>query len=142
MTRDHEGPFPEEDESTTARLRPKGAFVLAVHDSSADFVGLWMALEGEFIVHQATTPFEALERLSGAPLACIVCVVGGSIRAEDFFDLVVRISADQARRIVFIGPVADLRSELLQRSGCNSLSLPVQPEELLVLVRAVSATKG
>ena len=128
----------EEEGASTARGRNAGVQVLAVHDPSMDLAPLWMAIAGEFLFHEATSSYDALERLSGAPLACIVCVCGGSIRAQDFWDFVVRLSLEASRRIVFIGQPENLSEEFLKRTGCHWLPMPVQPEELLALVRAVS----
>jgi len=130
--------FPSEEASTTARMKPHGVFVLVVHDPATSGVGIWDSLEEEYIVRDATTAFEALEWLSGTALACIVCVLGATIRGEDFFDLVSRISADQARRIVFIAPPDDADVAFFRLTQCNWLAVPVKPEELVALVHAVS----
>ncbi len=112
-----------------------------MHGEDTDRAALWMALAHEFLVTEATSAFEALERLSGAPLACIICVLDGSTRADDFYALAARISLDHTRRIVFIGTAESFPAGFRSRTGCNWLVPTTQPEELLVLVRAVSATK-
>jgi DNA-binding response OmpR family regulator len=130
--------FPSEEASTTARMRPHGAFVLVVHDSTVDGVGVWDALHDEYIVREATSAFDALEWLSGTPLACVVCVLGVTFSGEDFYNLVTRLSAEQAQRVVFVAASDDPDVAFLERAQCNWLATPVRPEELVALVRAVS----
>jgi DNA-binding response OmpR family regulator len=120
-------------------MRPQGAFVLVVHDSTVNGVGVWDVLHDEYIVRDVTSAFEALEWLSGTNLACIVCVLGVTFSAEDFHSLVVRLSAQQAQRVVFIAASDNPDVAFLKRAQCNWLAMPVRPEELVALVHAVSA---
>ncbi len=131
--------FPAEEASTTSRMRPDGVFVLVVHDADVESVGVWDCLHDEYIVRDVTTAFDALEWLSGTTLACVVCVLGNSLRALDFETLVVRLSERQARHIVFIAPFEHVDIEHLKSAGRDWLAMPVKPEELVALVRAVSA---
>ncbi len=130
--------FPSEEASTTARMKPHGVYVLVVHDADVAAFGIWDVLEEEYIVREVTDGFEALEWLSGAALACVVCVVGKHIRGEDFYNLVCRISEEQAKRIVFLAKTDDPDVEFLKRAQCHWLAMPVWAEELVALVSAVS----
>jgi DNA-binding response OmpR family regulator len=130
--------FPSEEASTTARMRPRNAFLLVVHDAAVSGTGMWDVLDSEYIVRDVTTAFDALEWLSQTTLACVVCVCGKSIRGEDFFNFVSGISVDQAHRVVFIAASDDPDVPFLERSQRHWLASPAKPEELLALVRAVS----
>jgi DNA-binding response OmpR family regulator len=130
--------FPPEEASTTARMRPRNAFLLVVHDEATTAKGVWDVLDTEYIVRDVTTAFDALEWLSQTTLACVVCVCGKSIRGEDFFNFVSRVSIDQAHRVVFIAASDDPDVAFLEQSQNHWLEMPVNPEELIALVRAVS----
>jgi len=119
-------------------MRPHGVFVLVVHDSTVTGAGIWDALHDEYIVRDATSAFDALEWLSGTTLACVVCVLGVTFSGEDFYNLVSRLSKEQARRLVFIARSDDPDVAFLERAQCNWLAMPVRPEELVALVSAVS----
>jgi DNA-binding response OmpR family regulator len=114
--------------------------VLVVHDGGSDLSVLSETLRAEFIVREATTPFEALERLSGSPLACVVCVVGGTIRATDFYALAKKAAPDQVHRLVFVMPpdVTEADLAFLRVAGAHWLTTPHTPAEALAVVRAVS----
>jgi hypothetical protein len=124
----------------TVRGLPRGVFVLVVHDSAVDVAGIFEALDDTFVLREATTAFDALERLSGAPLACIVCVAGGAIRCEDFHNLVSRASPEQAQRIVFVAD-GDADAEFLRSTGSSWLPSSAEPSEVLAVVRAVGALR-
>ncbi len=126
------------DEFTTGRGNIRGVYVLVVHDAAVDVDAVRDALGDGFIVREATTAFDALERLSGSPLACVVCVIGGAIRGEDFFKLVSRAAPEQARRVVFIAG-DESESAFLRASGASWLLRTAEPKEILALVRAVAA---
>ncbi len=118
-------------------------YVLVVHDEHIDVNELCIALEAAFIVREATTAFDTLERLAGAPLACVVCVIGGAIIAEDFFQLVTRASPEQAARVVFVAPtrLSDREQAFLKESAAHLVPNPATPAEVLAIVNAVSATR-
>ena len=63
----------------TKRARSHLVFVLVVHDPGVDASALCDELREMFIVREATMAFDALERRSAGPLACVVCVLGGAI---------------------------------------------------------------
>jgi len=130
--------FAVNEEATTGRGRIRGVYVLVVHDATVDVRSLCDALTAGFVVRDVTTAFDALERLSGAPLACVVCVIGGSIRAADFHTLVTRAAPEQAHRLLFIGH-AESEAEFLKASGRHWLPSTAEPQEVLALVRAVAA---
>jgi DNA-binding response OmpR family regulator len=119
-------------------MRPQGVFVLVVHDSTVSGEGIWDALHDEYIVRDATSAFDALEWLSGTTLACVVCVLGVTFSGEDFFNIVSRLSVEQAKRVVFITARDNPDIAFLRREHCNWLTMPVQAKELLALVGAVS----
>jgi hypothetical protein len=125
------------EEATTGRGRIKGVYVLVVHDPTVDVRKIADVLTASFVVREVTTAFDALERLSGAPLACVVCVTGGAIRAEDFQTLVSRAAPEQAHRLLFVADGKD--AAFLESSGANWLSATSEPQEVLALVRAVAA---
>ena len=131
-------PFTLQDEATTGRGRIRGVYVLVVHDPTVDVRDLCDALTAGFVVRDVTAAFDALERLSGAPLACVVCVIGGAIRGEDFLKLVSRAAPEQAHRLLFIDH-ADSEAEFLKTSGTHWLPSSAEPQEVLALVRAVAA---
>jgi len=126
------------EEFTTGRGHIRGVYVLVVHDPGVNIDPVVRALGDGFIVRDATTAFDALERLSGAPLACVVCVIGGAIHGEDFFTLVSRAAPEQAKRVVFIA-TEDTESAFLRASGASWLPSTAEPQEILALVRAVAA---
>jgi hypothetical protein len=126
------------EEFTTGRGHIRGVYVLVVHDPGVNMDLVVHALGDGFIVRDATTAFDALERLSGAPLACVVCVIGGAIRGEDFFTLVSRAAPEQAKRVVFIAR-DESEAEFLRSSGASWLPSTSEPQEILALVRAVAA---
>jgi DNA-binding NarL/FixJ family response regulator len=126
------------EEATTGRGRIRGVYVLVVHDEGVSVERISSAVHDAFVVREATDAFDALERLSGAPLACVVCVIGGSIRGEDFFKLVSRAAPEQAKRVVFV--TDDEREvEFLRDSGASWLPSTAESSEILALVRAVAA---
>ncbi len=128
------------DEFTTGRGNIRGVYVLVVHDAGVNVDAIRDALGDGFIVRDTTTAFDALERLSGAPLACVVCVMGGAIRGEDFFTLVSRAAPEQATRVVFIaGEDNEKEAAFLRASGASWLPSSADPKEILALVRAVAA---
>ncbi len=126
------------EESTTGRGRIRGVYVLVVHDPAVSVDAISSAVRDAFVVREATDAFEALERLSGAPLACVVCVIGGSIGGEDFFKLVSRAAPEQAKRIVFVSD-SGREAEFLRESGASWLPSTAEPPEILALIRAVAA---
>jgi hypothetical protein len=130
--------FAVDEEATTGRGRIRGVYVLVVHDPTVEVRALCDALTAGFVVREVTTAFDALERLSGAPLACVVCIIGGSIHAEDFHTLVTRAAPEQSHRLLFIDH-ADSEAEFLKSSGAHWLPTTAEPEEVLALVRAVAA---
>ncbi len=130
--------FAVTDEATTGRGRIRGVYVLVVHDPTVDVRALCDALTEGFVVREVTTAFDALERLSGAPLACVVCVIGGSIRGADFHTLVTRAAPEQAHRLLFVDPDGS-EGEYLEASGAHLLASNAPPQEVLALVRAVAA---
>ena len=113
-------------------------YVLVVHDATVDVSALCEGLTGSFVVREVTAAFDALERLTGAPLACVVCVIGGSIRGEDFHTLVTRAAPEQSHRLLFVDH-ADSEAEFLKASGAHWLPASAAPQEVLALVRAVAA---
>jgi hypothetical protein len=125
------------EEATTGRGKIRGVYVLVVHDPAVDVRALCDVLAASFVVREATTAFDALERLSGAPLACVVCVSGGSIRAEDFYGLVSRAAPEQAHQLLFLE--SGEGAEFLRAQGAHWLSASSDPQEVLTLVRAVAA---
>jgi hypothetical protein len=129
--------FAVTEEATTGRGRIRGVYVLVVHDPTVEVQALCDALTAGFVVREVTTAFDALERLTGAPLACVVCIIGGSIRAEDFHTLVTRAAPEQAHRLLFIDQ-AESEAEFLKASGAHWLPT-TEPQEVLALVRAVAA---
>jgi hypothetical protein len=131
--------FTVTDEATTGRGRIRGVYVLLVHDPTVDVSTLCDALTAGFVVREVTTAFDALERLSGAPLACVVCVIGGAIRGQDFHTLVTRAAPEQAHRLLFVDH-AQSEAEFLKSSGAHWLPAAAEPQELLALVRAVAGS--
>jgi hypothetical protein len=131
-------PFAVTDEATTGRGRIRGVYVLVVHDPTVDVQALCDVLTGGFVVREVTTAFDALERLSGAPLACVVCVIGGSIRGEDFYTLVTHAAPEQSDRLLFVDH-ASAEADFLKTSGAHWVAGTTEPQEVLALVRAVAA---
>lgn len=113
-------------------------YVLVVHDPTVDVRVLCDTISAGFVVRSVTTAFDALERLSGAPLACVVCVIGGAIRGEDFHTLVARAAPEQAHNLLFIDHF-DSEAEFLKTSGVHWLPSTAEPQEVLALIRAVAA---
>ena len=118
----------------------RGVYVLVVHDPSIDAQATCDALDALFIVREATTAFDALERLSGAPLACVVCVVGGAIKGTDFLSLVARAAPDQTARLVFLDD-GDGDAGFVQGTGASWLPAGAPPSEILAVVSAVSSRR-
>jgi len=132
-------PFTVTEEATTGRGRIRGVYVLVVHDPTVDVQALCDTIAAGFVVRSVTTAFEALERLSGAPLACVVCVIGGAIHAEDFHKLVTRAAPEQAHRILFVDN-DESEAAFLKSSGAHWLpNKAAEPQEVLAQVRAVAA---
>jgi DNA-binding response OmpR family regulator len=130
-------------EANTERRPARGAYVLVVHDDRIDVAAICDAIRAEFIVREASTAFDALERLAGTPLACVVCVIGGSIKGHDFYTLALRATPDQVRRMVFVTPetVESDERQFLEGSGVNRVSRAERPAEILAVVRAVSTLR-
>lgn len=126
------------EEATTGRGRIRGVYVLVVHDGDVNADRVVNAVRDAFVVREASNAFDALERLSGAPLACVVCVIGGAIHGEDFFKLVSRAAPEQAKRVVFVSD-AEADAAFLRESGASWLPSSAEPQEILELVRAVAA---
>jgi hypothetical protein len=126
------------EEATTGRGRIRGVYVLVVHDPTVDVQTLCDALTAGFVVREVTTAFDALERLTGAPLACVICVIGGAIRGEDFHTLVTRAAPEQSHRLLFVDHESS-EAEFLKASGAHWLPATSEPQEVLALVRAVAA---
>lgn len=113
-------------------------YVLVVHDPAVDVRELCDTIAAGFVVRSVTNAFDALERLSGAPLACVVCVIGGAMHGEDFHKLVTRAAPEQSHRLLFIDHESR-EAEFLKASGAHWLAGSVEPQEVLALVRAVAA---
>lgn len=116
-----------------------GVFVLVVHDRAVDAAAICEALRSLFIVRESTDAFEALERLSGQPLACVVCVVGGGIRGDDFLKLVAHAAPDQLARLVIVDDGAEA-PDYVRGTGASHLP-SADPKELLTVVSALSARR-
>jgi hypothetical protein len=126
------------DDKATARLRP-GIGVLIVHEASADVTRMVTALRTYFIVREATSPLDTLERLASGTFACVLAVMGPTIRGEDFHTFVTRTAPETARRMVFVGDdPSESDRAFFQRSGSHCLPTSVNDDELLAVVRAVS----
>jgi hypothetical protein len=127
------------DAKITDRGRRRGAYVLVVHDPTVPVTTLCEALKTRFIVRSVDTVFAALERLPEPSLGCVICVLGGSVRAADFFDLAVRVSPKHAARTIFIVrhglPIDD--TEFLDRSAVTWLPERTKNANLLSVVHAV-----
>jgi PleD family two-component response regulator len=128
------------ESAVTERGRSRGVYVLVVHDEAADVSALSETLQNLFIVRETSNAFDTLERLSGSPLACVVCVIGGAIVAQDFFDLVKRAAPDQSQRIVFVAS-SDHDLAFLKSNGANVLPESSSPKEILAFVSAVSSKR-
>lgn len=126
----------DEESKATRRGVPRGVYVLVVHDPAVAVDAVCETLAALFIVREATTAFDALERLSGAPLACVVCVVGGSIHGADFLEMVARATPDQARRVVVVGDREGLCSD-----DAAWLPKTASPREVLAVVNALSGRR-
>lgn len=120
----------------TKRARSRLVFVLVVHDPSVDAERLCEQLRELFIVREATTAFDALERLSGGQLACVVCVVGGAIRGGDFLELVKHASPEHVTRLVFVD--GEGSADFVRGTGASFVPSH-EPDEVVAVVRAVSA---
>lgn len=110
-----------------------------VHDPSVSVAALCETLKTHFIVRSVDTVFAALERLPEPSLACVVCVLGGSVRAADFFDLATRVAPQHAARTLFIvrpNLLVD-DTEFLNRSTVTWLPTRARPKDLLSVVSAV-----
>lgn len=127
------------DSTITNRGRMHGVYVLVVHEPSVDVTALCDTLRDSFVVREASDAFEVLERLSGTTLACVVCVIGGSIRGEDFYNLVARASPAQASRLVFVAADGS-EPRFLERNTKNWLPGTAAPSEVVAVVRAVGAS--
>jgi DNA-binding response OmpR family regulator len=131
------------DPKITERAHRRGVYVLIVHDEKVTVTPLADALADEFIVRVASSGFEVLERLSATTLTCVVCVLGGTMGARDFYNLVARAAPNQAERVVFVAseaPTGDDEAFLRQR-GMNWIAGFDRPEEVVAFVRAVGARR-
>ena len=118
----------------------RGVYVLVVHDPSVDARATCDALNALFIVREATTAFDALERLSGAPLACVVCIVGGAIEGTDFLNLVSRAAPDQTARLVFLDDGSG-DSGFVAGTSASWVPAGAPASEVVAVVSAVSARR-
>jgi hypothetical protein len=125
----------------TERGRHRGVYVLVVHDPAVDVGVLCDTLRTKFLVRDVDAVFTALERLPEPGLACVVCVVGGTIRAQEFLDLASRVAPEQLQQIVFVGPMTHDDVDVFERSKVNWLSSHAKPEETLKVVRAIVAVR-
>ncbi len=127
----------------TERGRSRGVYVLVVHDVAVDVSALCESLRDLFIVRETTSAFDTLERLAGSPLACVVCVIGGSIVGEDFFELVKRASPEQAARVVFVATtkLSDHEIAFLKKNAAHLLPEHSSPKEVQAVVGAVSGKR-
>lgn len=120
----------------TKRARSRLVFVLVVHDPLVNAERLCEQLRELFIVREATTPFDALERLSGGQLACVVCVLGGAIRGVDFLELVKHASPEHLGRLVFVD--GEGNADFVRGTGASFVPSR-EPDEVVAVVSAVSA---
>ena len=127
----------------TERGRSRGVYVLVVHDASIDVSALCDTLRDLFIVRDTTSAFDTLERLAGSPLACVVCVIGGSIVGEDFYELVKRASPEQAARGVFVATTKLSEHEVafLKKIAAHLLPEHWTPKVVQAVVGAVSGKR-
>lgn len=130
----------EDSPVDTKRARSRLVFVLVVHDPAIDASALCDELREMFIVREATTAFDALERLSAGPLACVVCVLGGAIGGADFLKLVEHASPEHVARLVFVDARAGGGSDFVRGTGASFLPSS-DPKELLAIVGAVAARR-
>jgi DNA-binding NtrC family response regulator len=128
-----------DDDKVTVRAHRRGVYVLVVRDEKIEARALSQALDDEFVVRVATNASDVIERLSAATLTCVVCVLGGRVRARDFFELVTRVAPDQAPRIVFVASGEPEDEAFLRQSKVNWTAASASTEEILAIVRAVSA---
>jgi hypothetical protein len=76
-----------DDTMPTVRYRTSSRRVVVVHDDPSASVPLAEALSAAFIVRFATSAGEVVEQVAPLDrLTCVVCVLGGSIRARDVHD--------------------------------------------------------
>ena len=131
-----------DDEKVTVRTHRRGVYVLVVRDEKIEARALLQALDDEFVVRVATSSSDVVERLSAVTLTCVVCVLGGTVRARDFFEVVTRVAKDQAPRIVFVVSGESSEDEaFLRQSKMNWTAASASTEEILAIVRAVSARR-
>jgi CheY-like chemotaxis protein len=123
----------------TKRAKSRLLFVLVVHDKAVDAEPLCEQLRDLFIVREATVAFDALERLTGGQLACVVCMVGGAIRGKDFLQLVQHASPEHVSRLIIVDESAGRDAADFVR-GTGATFLPsTDVDEVIAVVRAVSA---
>lgn len=130
------------DEPTeTARTVPRYVFVLVVHDAPDAAGPICARLRSLFIVRDASSAFDALDALTARAYACVVCYLGGRVRAADIGSLVERTAEGQTHRLVFVAGEGASEEDFayLQKAQRNWLAHPASPDEVLALVRAVSA---
>ena len=110
-----------------------------MHDEGVQRLGIWKAVCDEYIVHEVSSAFDALEWIARAKLACIICVVGQTIHANHFYELVTRVSSEHARRVLFLCAPTAPDVAFLTQARADWLPLPVGETELMTLVRTVAA---
>jgi DNA-binding NtrC family response regulator len=131
-----------DEEKVTERGHRRGVYVLVVRDENIEAPVLSQALDDEFVVRVATNATDIAERLSSVTLTCVVCVLGGNVRARGFFELVTRVAPAQATRLVFVASEESSEDEaFLQQAKMNWIAASASPEEILAVVRAVSARR-
>lgn len=129
--------------AVTERGRSRGVYLVVVHDVDVDVAALCETLRDAFVVREVTSAFDTLERLSGAPLACVVCVIGKTIVGEDFFALVKRAAPELVQRVLFVAsqPLCDRERAFLKANDGHLVPEGSSPEEVLAIVNAVSGKR-
>ena len=128
-------------DATTNRKHIRHVHVVVVHDPECNVEELCGRLRKEFVVRECPTTFGALSELATRQHACLICCVGGRIGAEEFRGMVGQVAKEQASLIVFIAmPSAKPEDfDCMERMGRHWLDHTVPVDEVLALVRAVSA---
>jgi hypothetical protein len=129
------------DTTITDRGRRRASYVLVVHDRKVDVDALCRALKTHFVTRVVDNAFLALERLSEPNVACVVCVLGGAIRAAEFFDLATRVAPAHTARLAFINARTKEDVAFLLRSPTVWLPHRAKLEDTVRIVTAVSALR-
>ena len=92
--------------------------MLVVHQDG-ELALLCDALRRQYVVTEAASQFEGLERVTETRYACVVCAPG-PVRVREFLDCLAHLAPEDATHVVFVLPTADVQGNIVYSRSVGS----------------------